>query len=388
MTDTTNILEFFGVDKPLFVMTGLAGEDIKRFVDREEQLEYMISSIGMGQRCAVIGAQGTGKSSFLLKLEELMKKDLYCDYLQFSFPREESEKSRLYFLRKILSTLLVLIAQNPPLLNLYEPGEIKRQTDLLEYSIIIEDHLQTRKSVEGDLEAGIKPNKVFGLLLPAEVRASLNLKGEQEKGQGEKKDYPIHNENTLYNTIIKLSGKIGNPIVLFIDELDKVGRYPLESPEWDKEVMRILELSREIMSTEKLILVFALQQELYEKLRKAQRNEGDASILGLIQAFKKLEGFDPEFAGKAVEASLRHAGYKGETRDLLETGVMEIVLKVVAGNPRLFMHYLLESVKRAFSKRQKKITLEILKEFLGEIDETLDEKKWQELAGPFIPSAK
>ncbi len=378
MEKTNDIFEFFGIHNPLFIMTGLAGDNIERFVDREQQLDYFIASIRMAQKCAVIGEQGTGKTSFLLKLLDMMKDSVCCDYLQFSFPMEESEQSRLYFLRKILRTLLSLIAKNDRLLDKIGKDEISFEMERLEYSIIIENQVKTIKSVEGEIDGGITGN-FWKILIPAEFRAKLAAKREKEKQDIEKKDWPIHNENTLYNTIIKLLEKIADPIVLFIDELDKVGRYPLESPAWDKEVMKILELSRELMLTEKLILVFALQNELYEKLRKAQKEEADVSILGLINSFKKLEGFDLEFAGDAVIASLKHAGYKGTKEDLFEPGIIEIVLKVVNGNPRLFMYYLLELAKNAFLKKQKPISLALLKDFLVEIDEKMTEKKWNDL---------
>lgn len=372
------IFEFFGITKPMFVMTGLTGDDIKRFVDRETLLNYFIASIRMEQKCAVIGEQGTGKTSFLLKLLEMMKDSIYGDYLQFSFPMEESEKSRLHFLRKILRTLLYLILKHDKLFKLFGSEAITFEIERLEYSIIIEDHLKNLKSVSGEIEGGIKSN-ILSLLIPAEFRAKLNTKREKEEGKVEKKNYPIHDENTLYNSIIKLLEKIDEPVVLFIDELDKVGRYPLESPEWDKEVMKILELSREIMLNNKLILVFALQNELYEKLKNARSSKGDVSILGLINSFKRLEGFDLEFARSAVETSMKHAGYKGNIEDLFEDGVIEIVLSVVKGNPRLFMYYLIELSKAAFLEKQPMITLALLKNYLREIDVKITDAKWNSL---------
>ncbi len=359
-------------------MTGLAGEDIKRFVDRETLLDYFIVSIRMGQKCAVVGEQGTGKTSLLLKLLNMLNDSIYGDYLQFSFPMEESEKSRLHFLRKILRTLLLLITKHDPLLNLFGTDEITFEIERLEYSIIIEDHVKSQKSINGEIEAGLK-SSFLNLLIPAEFKAKLNAKREKEQGKVEKKDYPILNENTLYNTIVKLLEKINEPVVLFIDELDKVGRYPLESPQWDKEVMKILELSREIMLSNKLILVFALQNELYEKLTDARSSKGDVSILGLINSFKRLEGFDLSFAKNAVKASMKHAGYKGNIDDLFENGIIEIVLSVVKGNPRLFMHYLIELSKNAFLQKQPKIILALLKNYLLEIDDKMTEAKWNNL---------
>ncbi len=33
------IFEFFGINKPLFLMGGLEGDEIRRFIDREEELQ-------------------------------------------------------------------------------------------------------------------------------------------------------------------------------------------------------------------------------------------------------------------------------------------------------------------------------------------------------------
>lgn len=385
MKNSNDIFEFYGINKPLFVMSGLSGDDLKRFVDRENLLDYFIASIRMGQKCAVIGEQGTGKTSCLLKLLDMMKDSIYGDYLQFSFPMEESEKSRLHFLRKILRSILTLIARNEKLLDRFDKAEISFEMERLEYSIIVENQIKKQKSIEGGIDAGLKGN-IINLLIPAEFRAKLASKRMKEEQDVERKDYPIHDENTLYNTIIKLLATIDEPIVLFIDELDKVGRYPLESPEWDKEVMKILELSREIMLSQKIILVFSLQNELYEKLTRAQVNKEETSILGLINSFKKLNGFDLEFARNAVNASLEHAGYKGSIDDLFENGIIEIVLSTVKSSPRLFMHYLIELAKNAFLAKQHRITLDLLKNFLFEIDKKMNETKWKKLVSQVSPA--
>jgi len=285
MKETIDILQFFGVNKPLFVMSGLACDNTKRFVGREELLKYFIITIQMRQNCAIVGEPGSGKTSFLLKLREMMKDSIYNDYLQFSFPVDEVDKSKLHFLRKILRSLLYLIANNKQLL-------------------------------------------------------------EQ-----------------------------------FIDELDKIGRYPLEFPGWDKEVTKILDLSRDIMLSNKLILVLSLQNELYEHLCKARDGESEtsgAAALGLIHAFKKLEGFNLDFAVSAVNASLKYAGYKGEIGDLFEKGTIGIVLAIVKGNPRLFMYHLLELCKKAYLENRKQITLDMLRDYLIEIHK-IDLPQWNKL---------
>ena len=378
MAEQGDYLEFFGVERALFVNKELVGGDLNRFVDREQILEYFRAALLGGNTCAVVGKQGTGKSSFLLKLIDEMKDSIYCDYLQFSFPPGDIEKSRLKFLRAILRSILNLILGNDELFNIYDKDEITFETKRLEYSITFEEHAKSLKSITSEADGGIKSD-ILNLMLPVEFKAKLDTSRSKEEETIETKDYPIHNETTLYDTIVTISRKFNEPIVLFIDELDKVGRFPLESPEWDKEVVKILELSREIMANEKIIMVFSLQHELYEKLIRAKRGEGDISIMGLINIFKRLNGFDLKFAKDAVKKSLEVAGYKKTMEDLIEKGVIEIVLSVVKGNPRLFMTYLIEMSINAFLSKQKTITLDILKHYLLDLFEGMGEKEWTEL---------
>ncbi len=380
-----DMFDFFGITKPLFVMYSLPGDDLQRFVDRETLLKYFSASIRNGQRCAVLGDAGSGKSAFLLKLLDITKDSIYGDYLQFSFP-EESKKSRLHFLRRILRSILYMIIKHDKLLEHFNHEEIDFEIKRLEYSVVIEDYVKKQESHGGEVEGGIKGN-FLSFLIPAEFTARLKVNREQETGKTERKDFPVHNEDTLFASIGKLLEKIDQPIVLFIDELDKTGRYPLESPVWDKEVIRILELSRDLMLTDKLILVFALQNELFEKLSLAVSEGRDLSILGLINAFKKIGGFNLEFAREAVNASLKYAGYKRTMGDLFETGVIETVLLKVAGNPRWFMWFLIELAKETHAKNQPKISLALLKDFMFEIDPKMTPEKWHELTAK-IPELK
>lgn len=307
MIKNNSILDFYGTAKPLFVMNELSGDELHRFVDRGPLLDYFIASIRMGQRCAVIGEPGTGKTSFLLKLMDMVKDSIHCEYLRFSFPMENSKISGVLFLQKIYRTLLSLTAMNDRSLN------------------------QAREI------------------------------------------------DSLSNAVVKLLEQINDPIVFFIDELDKVGRYPLESPSWEKDVEGVLNLAGKIALSNKLKFVFALRIEFYEKFRNALIDEGDDSILELIDSFKKLDGFDLDFSTNAVNSSLEYAGYKCEIEDLFENGVIEIVLSVVKGNPRLFMYYLIELSKAAFLEKQPRITLALLKNYLREIDVKITETKWNSL---------
>lgn len=380
--------DFFGIRRRLFYFTALAGEEMERFHDREYLLELFKTAVLSGDICAIVGKQGTGKSSFLLMLKEMLSDSRYCDYIHFSLPVNEFEKSRLKFLKEVLRSMLDTVAENCELLDAFDSNEIEREIERLQYSTIYEEQTKTLKTVDGKVEAGVK-SKLLKTLIPVEAKAELSGKMEKENIRTKKDDFPIHTDDTLIQSITRISQRLKEPLVLFIDELDKVGRYPLESPVWDKEVIKILDLSRELMGNKNLIMVFSLQDELYEKLSKADQGEGDDSIFGLINFFEPLHGFDLDFAKEAVKKSLDVVGYQHSMNKLLENGVIEIVLNVVDGNPRRFMKFLHELSMHAYLKKQETITLELVKHFFFDIKKfkKITENRWKKLLA-LVPKDK
>lgn len=359
----TEIFEFFGIKESLFVSTELKGDLIKRYVNKEEELEEFSIHIQQNKNCAIVGEQGTGKSSFLLKLMDSIKSSRYVAYQQFTLKQEGGNKVTEHFLRTILKNIINVVLENDELLKGLEV-DVLFEAQRLEHTILLESYQKKGTGTDASMEGGIKGGAVLDLLLSPEFKAKLKTKRTKEEGEGEKKEYPLHTETTLREAIERLTESMEHPIVLFIDELDKVGRFPLESPKWDEEVIKILELSRDIMNNNNLVFVFTLQEKLREKLEAAMRNEGQVSILGLIPYFDVLGEFDLEMAVNVVDRSLQVAGYGGTKEDLFEEGVIEIVLSVAKGNPRLFMNYLSILNGKAFLRRSRKITQELLIEVL------------------------
>jgi energy-coupling factor transporter ATP-binding protein EcfA2 len=372
----TDILSFFGTQAPLFVVTELSGDNIKRFVNREKLLNRFVAYIQNRQNCAIIGEQGSGKSSFLLKLLDLIKEDYHADYIQFSLPLQHLEKVNLRFLQRILRSIIYIVSKNKKLVQLNEKAgiDIAFEMDRLEYSITVENHLTGQNSINGEMS--LISNKLLSLMVPADFKAKLNAKRMEEEKDITKREYFIHNEETIHLSIEKITQAIDQPIVLFIDELDKAGRYPLDTPEWEKEVMKILELSRKLMLNYNMILVFSLQNELYEKLNKATKNQEDVSILRLVNAHKKLPLFDLPMALDAVDQSLAYAQYPAGRDDLFEPGLIALALKLTSGNPRLLMIYLLESVTNAYLNHQKQVSLDCLKDYIFDLYEDMTEDHW------------
>jgi hypothetical protein len=146
--------------------------------------------------------------------------------------------------------------------------------------------------------------------------------------------------------------------------MDRIIKVVTGSQNWLAEVIKILQFSTEIMTHENLVFFFALQPEIYEIFDKARRGEGDDSILKYVSLFRRIDGFDRDFARDAAAKSLKFAGYKGKAEDLIAPEVMDAVLTGVNHNPRQFMLKLLELLKLAYKKSERKVTIDILQEYL------------------------
>ncbi len=385
---------FFGIKKRLFIPTELTPKTIERFVDRERELDYLSLRIAEKNNCAVIGDYGSGKTSFLIKLCHSMSD--YAFYEQFSLSIEGRERVTEHFLRTVLRKILKFIIQSfesdkEDFIKSYSIEDIYFEAQRLEHSIILEHYDKKGKDVKSAVEAGIKTSSILDILISPEFKAKFEKHRKEETGDATKREYPVHTDATLRESIEVMANKLPHPIVLFIDELDKVGRPPLEEPEWDREVRKILDLSREIMTNNNLIFVFALQSRLLEELKAAKRNQGPSSVLGLVQSYRELKSFSLELTLEVIEKSLKVAEYRGNIEDLFEKGVIEITHSMAEGNPKLFMNHLSELTTWAMMNNSKKITLDILRQYAFDLyEEEITPEDWNEVVktGKFILRGK
>lgn len=359
------IRDLFGINEPFFKTDELKGKNIRRFAAREDNLLDLKIAVELNQNYAVIGETGSGKSSLLLKLREEIKNSYYTDYLHFYTASQNDEEIKEDFFRSVLSSLLVQIIANDELMNHYDPENIYLETKRLNFSISVEDLEKKQIEITPEIEANF-PKLLMGSILPIELSTKLQTKiGKENPGTGiwrcEK-----HTEISLKKTIDQLTRQLPTPFVLFIDDMDRIVKAVKNTDDWEHEVIKLLQFSSELMTNQNLIFIFALQPEMYEIFDKADRGEGDDTILRYVPVFKKIGGFDLNIAGDAVKESLKFAGYKGTVDDLFEKGVMETVLEVVKNNPRQFMRYLTDLVSFIYKKNQHQVTNGILTEFLFE----------------------
>ncbi len=362
----------FGFKKDFFTEVPLSGENLERFVNQTEPLKKLALSLQMKRNCGIIGGFGSGKSSFLRKLEQiLISKGIFAKYFQVNLPIDDYNRTRLVFLRSTLRNILVLILQNKSLRDSFTDEELISEINRLEFSITIENQEKNIKKLTGEIAGGIKHN-LLSMLIPVELKASL--KGETGKEQSEtgKISIPIHNENTLLDSIFLLADKFTEPVIMLIDEFDKIGRKDLSSPQWDKQLLQVLELTREIMNTEKLLFTFSLQEELYGKLQDARQGKGDSSLLGLINDYEKLNDFNADYALQVVEKAIECSGYPNDISTLFAPDIIEAIHRDCNGKVRLFVHEMIELIQQAYLDGKKQIDKDVFIKCLR--------KKWDNLS--------
>jgi len=357
-----NILEHFGIDKPFFKTDELNGADIERFVNREKELKYLETSIDLKQNCAIIGETGIGKSSILLKLQKNISEYYYTNYRNFSLNSKTDKEIKEEIYRSVLESILIQILENDELLDSYDAKEISFEIERLNFTISIENFTKSETELTPEIEAGFS-DMFFSSFLPIKLKAKLKGKLAKEKQKTIKQIYEKHTEFSLKDSISKIAEKLPSTIVFFIDEMDKVIGAVVKPENLANELVRIILLTSEIMTIDNLNFVFALQIELYDVFKKAANGEADEQILRYIPAFKKIDGFDIEFAESAISKSLEFANYEKGFQNLFEKGIIEIVLEKSKGNPRQFMRHFSELLKKAYFNKELKVSHNLTKDY-------------------------
>jgi len=370
------LLAFFGIHEPFFKTAELKGKDLQRFADRKNEITAMRNALECRQNFAVIGGTGTGKSTLLLKFQQEIDPEYYTEYIYFSMNSKTDDEMKEEFFRDILARILIIIIDNDEIFDSFDPEEIHIETNRLNYSITIEDLEKKQFEINPEIESNI-PKLLKSSFLPIKLDLKLNAKIGKEKQTTTTKQFPRHTENTLKESIGKITKKLPAPMVFFIDEMDRIMKTVRAGENWIDEVVKLLRYASEIMTNENLLFFFALQPEIKDIFLKAYKRDGDDSILRYVPVFTEIKGFDIDFAKEAVAESLKFCGYKRKPLDLFPVEVMEIVLSAASGNPRKFMLYLTELVKIAYNKEKKTVTKDMVKEYLEGVFGVEGKEDWR-----------
>ncbi|MCP4754957.1 MAG: AAA family ATPase [Proteobacteria bacterium] len=182
-------------------------------------------------------------------------------------PLSEIGTWTLRFLRTLLRSILGLVLKDEAIWRKFGVEALNFELERLAFS--------------EDETIDFGGDEAAELSIPTEFATELTKKTAAERRAVLREAFPSdpasakHTEDTLFRTIVRSIQKIENPVALLVDDLDAAEL--LEGPVTERTaaVAAILEVGRRLTAASKLILVFSLSSDSYQKLSKT-RTDGRA----------------------------------------------------------------------------------------------------------------
>ena len=288
-----NKLEILGFKNNPFYSKELKGNWLELFTNRDKAIERLLFYISSARTTAICSKQGIGKSSFLSYLNEIVLREKNILSRKFNFDFEKIEENEyIIFLRRLLLELLDLFETNahnsPKLANI----DYAYETARLHKTITLEENI--KRSFGGKLGLKTDGNKIANLLSPVFLPGvSGQVKADKTKQTKLTTQINVLNNEEIKSKIIELGELYDDPIVFFIDELDKTGKLFEDNFEWAKQIYLLLRNCREIFESSNFIFVFALDAVFYDKKIEANTDKAEKNIdlFGIIEKFILLKPF-------------------------------------------------------------------------------------------------
>jgi len=355
-----NKLEFLGLKNNPFYSKELKDEWLELFINRKQEIERTFFYIDSARTTAVCSKKGIGKSSFLSYLNEkiLPKENILS--LKFNFDFEKIEENEyIIFLRKVLLELLNLfksIMEEQPQLKKID---YSYETSRLHKTITFEESL--KRNFGGKFGIDLGSEKIANLLTPLfSPKVSTTLGGDKSKEHKVTTQVNVFNNEEIKSKIIELGKLYDEPIVFFIDELDKTGKLFQDNFEWAKQIYLLLRHCREIFESSNFIFVFALDAIFYDKKIAANIDKDDKNIdlFGIIEKFVILERFPFSEFKIMLQKRLNFAEVEDIEKFLDETK-LKLLYYFARANSRRLISWYEEVLFSACIKKNKDISVDI-----------------------------
>ena len=355
-----NKLEFLGLKNNPFYSKELKDDWLTLFSNREQELEKTLFYIESGRTIAICSNQGIGKSSFLSYLNEIVlpKEKILSRKFNFDFEKIE-ENEYIIFLRRVLMELLDLfksIKDNYPQLQLID---YDYESARLHKTITFEENI--KRNLGGKIGIDIKNDKLTNLLSPLSLpNFSTSLKGDKSKENKITTQISILNNEEIKSKIIELGQLYEEPVVFFIDELDKTGKLFEDNFEWAKRIYLLLRNCREIFELSNFIFVFSLEAVFCEKKIEANidQSEKNIDLLGIIEKFVMLNRF-PFSDFKALLQKRLEFAEVDDTTIFIEERKIKLLYIFARGNSRKLINWYEEALFKACIKKDNTFSIDI-----------------------------
>jgi type II secretory pathway predicted ATPase ExeA len=173
-------------------------------------------------------------------------------------------------------------------------------------------------------------------------------------------------KNALLSMLKNLWGKTKKPVLVFVDDLEKINGDRVAHLTRSERTLQLLEELKTLLEMPKAAFVISLQDEFHARVRDVVKDGADPTVLGLFRTVVRLEPFDVSALREMVMERLRSAGWKKEPEVFFEPEVLVLALSFSRGNPRRLMFLLAEACDRAFLRRARRVEFRDLFEAVNE----------------------
>jgi len=316
--------------------TPLQEHEKKLFVGRQKELSHVLGLIESGLNCAVSGSPGTGKTTFLNRLDSEIKKKYAV--VRLSMPVADTA----YFYKKILYALTDLIPE--------EHTEIKEK---LAYTQEVETLI--RFLFKGETHSSLEEEQMLSLL------GTLLKRQELWRHQ-------LFSIEEMRRASVKLIKAVGKKVVFLVDDLDKALGEDSPRGSVPQRLLAFFLENHEVLNSGKSVWIFSLSKDFYDDMQGFIQAEVKSGLLAIVNDIIPLPVFtENEFR------ELLFSRMDGIPQTFFTEDALRLFFGLAKGNPRILM-FLLTQMLHAFPEKKDIVLtaadiLDLLKDSLS-----LDEK--------------
>jgi Cdc6-like AAA superfamily ATPase len=337
---TTPVLEYWGFKQHPFDDYILRGKRLNLFVNREDELHQLHNSLS-NRLTGVYGSQGVGKSSFLRKFEQILRKSgLSVAYVHLTGTTEKA----LY--REILSTIL----------SCHIEGSIKTTRKM---------KLNSKRELER-VEFSIRLTK------ESELGAAAILKGSLKEST--EKQIDPHTEESARALIRDIILNTRTAFVVIVDDLERMKHFLDGDAAYFRFISSFARTVDESFSDESVAFVVSLDEGFVSRLATNPSN-AQGTISFSFGELAQLKCFKPQQLVKIIKKRLNGVKWQKALTEFISIDAFWTLVIATGGHARRSLAVLraaMEYVER--NKKQKKIDIECIKEGMARRGEIIDDK--------------
>jgi len=336
----TPVLEYWGFKKHPFDDYILRDKRLSLFVNREDELHQLHNSLS-NRLTGVYGSQGVGKSSFLRKFEQILRKSgLSVAYVHLTGTTERA----LY--REILAAILTCHIEGSIKTLKKLKLNSKRELDRVEFSIRL-----TRES---------------------ELGAEAVLKGSIKEST--EKSIEPHTEESARALTRDIINNTKTAFVIIVDDLERMKHFMEDDAAYFRFISSFARTVDESFSDESVAFVVSLDEDFVSRLAPDFSNVQGAISFSFGE-LQELRCFEPQQLVELIKKRLEEVKWSKSLTEFITNDAFWTLLITTGGHARRSLAVLraaMEYVER--NKKQKKLDTECVRAGMATRGEIIDDK--------------